>query len=137
MGESLRLVSVVICDDVLTNAAGRLTLYSVFRDLWADAYPAEVVRLHVVTTWLNTGAAPCTATARTALLSPDGQELIADTAFTVAVGPGAYHTQIGRFRNLVFAAPGVYRVQVQAGTEVLADLPLLLVAPPAEKQEER
>lgn len=124
----LRLVAVVICDDVLTNAAGRVTLYSVFHDLYADTYPAEVVRLHVVTTWLNTGTTPETVTARVAVLSPDGQELVGDAAFTFTVGPCAYHTQISRFRSLVFPAAGIYRVQVQMGTEVVADLSLALVA---------
>lgn len=128
---SLKLVSTIICDDVLTNAAGRVTLYSVFRDLWADAYPAEVVRLHVVTTWLNAGVSPETATARVAVLAPDGRELIGDAAFSFTVGPNTYHTQIGRFRSLVFPAPGIYRVQVQVGTDIAADLPLFLVAPPA------
>ena len=55
------------------------------------------------------------------------------TQFTVR--PNTYHTQISRFRGLVFPAPGTYHVQVQAGTEVVADIPLFLMAPPAEASE--
>jgi len=133
--EDLSLVSVVICDDVLVNAAGRITLYAIFRDLWADTYPAEVVRLHITTTWLNTSQADREVVERVVILS-DGGDLVADAASTFTVCAGAYHSQISRFRALVFPEPGTYRVQVQAGPEVVADLPLFLVAPPTETATE-
>ena len=128
--EGLQLVSVVVCDDVLVNVAGRVTLYSIFRDLFADAYPAGVVRLHVVTTWLNSAHADreVEVVERVAILSPDGVELVADAAATFTIAAGMYHSQISRFRDIVFPEPGTYRVQVQAGPEVVADLPLFLTA---------
>ena len=124
----LRLVSTTICDDVLQNPAGRLTLHAIFRDLHADAYPAEVVRLHAVTTWFNGAQAAREVIERVAITAPDG-ELVADAATTFSVQAGAYHSQISRFRWLVLPTPGVYRVQVVAGAEVVADLPLLAAAP--------
>jgi len=142
MNDNLRLTSTVICDDVLANAAGRVTLYSVFRDLYADAYPAEVVRLHVVTTWLNPTPSVQQVVERVTILSPDqDDELVADVAAQITVRPHTYHTQISRFRTLVFPAPGAYRVQVHTGTEMAADIPLFLMAPPdgsgdIETQEE-
>ena len=72
----LRLVSTTICDDVLQNPAGRLTLHAIFRDLHADAYPAEVVRLHAVTTWFNGAQAAREVIERVAITAPDG-ELVA------------------------------------------------------------
>ena len=144
MNDELRLVSTVVCDDVLINAGGRVTLYSIFRDLLADGYPTMVVRLHVVTTWLNPSAQDRQVIERVAILSPDGGELLADAATTFTVGPGLYHSQISRFRDLLIPAPGTCRVQVlrhcpgqaQAGTELVADLPLLMVAPPAAEAGE-
>jgi hypothetical protein len=133
--ESLRLISTVICDDVLRNPGGWLSLYTLFREVYADAYPTTLVRMHVVTTWLNESAQMASVIQRVAVLSPQG-ELVADQAATVDVGPGAYHTQITRFLDTVFLAPGTYRVQVQAETDIVADLPLFLMTPTNEIAKE-
>jgi hypothetical protein len=93
-----------------------------------------LVRMHVVTTWLNESAQTRQVIQRVAVLSPDG-ELVADQAATVDVGPGAYHTQITRFLDTVFIAPGTYRAQIQAGTDIVADLPLFLMTPATTKEE--
>jgi hypothetical protein len=128
---NVRLVSTVVCDDVLVNAADRMTMYSVFRDMGASGYPAEVVRLHIVTTWYNPTQREREVIERVAILAPDG-ELVADAAVSFTVGPGWYHTQVSRFRDLVALVPGRYRVQVQAGTELIQDLPLLMTGPAPE-----
>jgi len=131
----LKLISTIICDDVLRNPGGWLSLYSLFREVYADAYPTTLVRMHVVATWLNDSAQTRQIIQRVAVLSPEG-ELVADQAATIDVGPGAYHTQITRFLDTVFLAPGTYHVQVQAGTEIVADLPLFLMMPPGEAAKE-
>jgi hypothetical protein len=128
----MKLISTVICDDVLRNPGGWLSLYTLFREVYADAYPTTLVRMHVVTTWLNESAQARQVIQRMAVLSPEG-ELVADQAATVDVGPGAYHTQITRFLDAVFVAPGTYRIQVQAGTDIVADLPLFLMTPATTK----
>jgi hypothetical protein len=130
----LKLISTVICDDVLRNPGGWLSLYTLFREVYARAYPTTLVRMHVVATCVNESAQTRQVIQRVAILSPQG-ELVADQAATVDVGPGAYHTQITRFLDTVFVAPGTYRVQVQAGTEVVADLPLFLMTPATTKEE--
>ena len=132
--EGLRLISTVICDDVLRNPGGWLSLYTLFREVYADAYPTTLVRMHVVATWLNESAQTRQVVQRVAILSPQG-ELVADQAAGLDVGPGAYHTQITRFLDTVFVVPGTYRVQVQAGTDIVADLPLFSM-PPAELAKE-
>lgn len=124
--ESLQLVSVVICDDVLVNGAGRVTLYSIFRDLFADAYPASVVRFHVVTTWFNSAQIDREVVERVAILLPNGIELIADAAATFTIPAGMYHSQISRFRDVIFPVPGIYHVQVQIGSKIMTDLSLFL-----------
>lgn len=124
-----RLISTVICDDVMENAAGRLSLYAIFRDLWADKYPASVVRLHVVNTWFNAGDTNREIVERVAIVSPDGETIVGEAAGTLVVLAGKYYTQINRFRSLVFPTPGVYRVQVQQDSELLRDIPLLLEGP--------
>jgi hypothetical protein len=146
--DGLRLISTVICDDVLRNVGGWLSLYSLFREVYADAYPTTLVRMHVVTTWLNESAQTRQVIQRVAVLSPGG-ELVADLAAALDVKPNAYHTQIARFLDVVFTSPGAYRVQVlrlrtsgsrlgelQAGTDVVADVPLF-VLPPAETDEKQ
>jgi hypothetical protein len=133
--ESLRLISTVICDDVLRNPGGWLSLYTLFREVYADAYPTTLVRMHVVATWLNESAQARQVIQRVAVLSPEG-ELVADQAARFDVGPGAYHTQITRFLDTVFVVPGTYRVQAQAGTEIVADLPLFLMPAASEAAKE-
>jgi hypothetical protein len=132
--ESPRLISTVICDDVLRNPGGWLSLYTLFREVYADAYPTTLVRMHVVATWLNESAQTRQVVQRVAVLSHQG-ELVADQAASFEVGSGAYHTQITRFLDTVFIAPGTYRIQVQAGTDIVADLPLFSM-PPAELEKE-
>jgi hypothetical protein len=93
------------------------------------------VRMHVVATWLNESAQARQVIQRVAVLSPEG-ELVADQAARFDEGPGAYHTQITRFLDTVFVVPGTYRVQAQAGTEIVADLPLFLMPAASEAAKE-
>ena len=131
MNNSLTLASILLCEDVLANPSGRLTLYNVFRDLEAATFPASIVRAHVVTTWYNSGDTPAKFIVRVAIITPgEGETLVGDAAVTVQVAPGAYYTLVSRFRDLLLPLPGAYRVQVQVETEVVSDLPLILVAAP-------
>ena len=52
----LKLLSTVVCDDVLRNPSDWLSLYSLFREVHADVYPTTLVRMHVVATWLYKSA---------------------------------------------------------------------------------
>ena len=131
----LKLVSTVICDDVLRNVGGWLSLYSLFREVYADGCPTTLVRMHVVTTWFNGSAQAANVIQRVVVLSPEG-DLVSDQAVTIDVSAGAYHTQITRFLDTVFPVPGTYRVQVQAGTEIVADLPLFSMTPTNEIAKE-
>lgn len=125
------LIAVMICEDVLMNPSGRLSLYNVFQDLTADRFPAAFPRLHVVTTWHNPSPEQVQAVIQVGIVAPDGTP-VGNAAATITVAPGAYHTQISRFRDLVLPTPGDYRIQVQRGSRQMCDLPLV-VAPVAEE----
>ena len=128
------LIAVVVCEDVLANPSGRLTLYNLFQDLTADLFPAVFPRLHVVTTWYNPMPEPARAVIQAGIVAPDGTA-IGNAAATITVAPNAYHTQISRFQGLIFPVPGDYRVQVQRGSRQVCDLPLVVVAPEEEREE--
>ncbi len=126
MSDGPEPVSVVVCEDVLANPSGRLTLYNLFRDLTADGFPATLPRLHVVTTWYNPQKDDGRALIRVAILAPDGS-LVGDATATISVALGAYHTQVSRFRDLVLPEPGTYRVQVAQESRIVSDLPLTVI----------
>lgn len=131
--DGLKLVSVAVCEDMLANPSGRLTLYNLFHDLTADDFPALLPRLHLVTTWYNPAQESAQALVRVLILSPD-ESLAADAAVTVRVAAGTYHTQVTRFRDLVLPVTGTYRVQVLQQSELLADLPLVVSETVSETQ---
>lgn len=135
----ISLVATIICEDVLANPSGRLTLYNVFHDLTADRFPALFPRLHVVTSWYAQYAQEReqTEVIQVAVVAPDGT-VIGGAAATIVVNPGAYHTQISRFQGLVLPVPGEYRVQVQQGSRLVGNLPLVVVGPegPGGKEEQ-
>jgi len=125
----VELISVLVCEDVLANPSGRLTLYNLFHDLTADSFPATLPRLHVVTTWYNPQEDGSQALIRVVILAPD-ETLVGDATATVSVGPDAcYHTQVSRFRDLVLPGPGTYRVQVARESRIVSDLPLVVLGP--------
>jgi hypothetical protein len=124
----MKLVSTIVCEDVLANPAGRLTLYNLFQDLEATSFPASLPRLHVVSTWHNPGESSAQALVRVVVLAPD-ESLVGDAVATVSAAAGAYHTHISRFRELVLPSPGTYRVQIVHADQVVSDLPLAVIEP--------
>lgn len=130
------LIAVVICEDVLVNPSGRLTLYNIFQDLATDRFPAALPRLHVTTTWYNSLPEQVQTVVQVGIVAPDGT-LVGNAAVTITVAPGAYHTQISRFRDLVFPIPGNYQIQVQRGSRQMCNLPLMVAALEEGTGEER
>ena len=51
-----RLVSIVLCEDVLFDLDHNLTIYRVFRRVSSAQFPALMRRLQIVTTWLGEGS---------------------------------------------------------------------------------
>lgn len=124
----MELVSTLICEDVLGNPAGRLSLYNVFGDLTADRFPASVRRLHVVTTWYS--PSQTRSVIQVSIVSPGGE--VIGTAISPATVASGYYTQISRFQDLIFPEPGEYRIQVQRDDRVICDWPLTVSGPEGE-----
>ena len=123
---AIYLQSSLVCEDVLTNPAGRLTLYNVSFTLFADAWPALFPRLVVVNTW-RTDEVGEHVDERVSVLAPDGSTSVADGLASFDVPPQAEHSQISAFRGVTFPVPGVYRVQVWRNGEMAMTYPLTLV----------
>jgi hypothetical protein len=119
------LISLLVCEDVLLNPAGRLTLYNVFRDVTADRFPAFAPRFHVVSTWFNPGESPMDAVAQVSVVGPDGA-VVGDAVSSMTIQPGAYYSWVARFRGLVFPEPGTYRVQVQCAGRQMSELLIIV-----------
>ncbi|MGC8946368.1 MAG: DUF6941 family protein [Anaerolineae bacterium] len=127
MNEEPKLIAAIVCEDVLANPSGRLTLHNIFQDLTASGFPAAIERLHVVTVWHNPNEQEEHTVLQVAIVSADGTPIgIAAVSFTIA--PGAYHTQISRFQGLVLPGPGKYQVQVQRGSQMVCDLSLMVTS---------
>ena len=126
-----RLISTVVCEDVLSDAEGNLTIYRVFRRVIAGRFPAVMRRLYVVTTWLGEG----TAQQRTLILSPDKAEALYDCAGQVNLMGDQQVPFVNRFQWLAWPAPGVYWLRVLNGQQpLLADIPIRVGGTPDSDQ---
>jgi hypothetical protein len=147
-----KLLATHLCEDALAGLAGRLTLYNLFGERYAAAWPALVPRLVVANSWLregpsiNSGQAELRAGGpsispsidsgqgnkrdvfieRVVILSPDQQRTVAE-ATSVLEFEVLLHTTISRFADVVLPTPGTYRVQVWLGREQVADYPLVAI----------
>ena len=122
------LLSLCVCEDVLTNMAGRISLVNLFRDLYAERFPA-LARLNVVCTWLHEDAPTREPfIQRIVWLAPDRTTSIAESAETIWLGDTTIqHTQVARFAPLALSVAGTYRFQVWLGPQVVCEMPLAVV----------
>ena len=121
-----RLISTLLCEDVLSDAEGNLTIYRVFRRVVAGRFPALMRRLYVVTTWLGEGTVP----QRTLILSPDKAEVLYDCAGLVQLTGDQQVPFVNRFQWLAWPAPGVYWLRVLSDQQPqLADIPIRVEGP--------
>lgn len=120
------LLSTYLCEDALAGLTGRLTLYNLFGEQYATAWPAIVPRFAVSNTWLLEEPSGNTFTERVVILTPDRQTTVAEAATSWRFD-GALHTNVSRFADVVLPAPGIYRVQVWLGRELRADYPLTVL----------
>ena len=126
-----RLISTMLCEDVLSDAEGNLTIYRVFRRVVAGRFPAVMRRLFVVTTWLGEGAVQ----QRTLILSPDKAEALYDCAGQVNLIGEQQVPFVNRFQWLAWPAPGVYWLRVLNGQQpLLADIPIRVEGPADTEQ---
>jgi hypothetical protein len=112
-----RLVSTLLCEDVLSDAEGNLTIYRVFRRVSAGRFPAMMRRLYVVTAWLGEG----TVSQRVLILSADKTDVLYDCAGQIVLNGEQQVPFVNRFQWLVWPAPGVYWLRVLSGQQPLLD----------------
>jgi len=121
-----RLISTLLCEDVLSDAEGNLTIYRIFRRVIAGRFPAMMRRLYVVTTWLGEGAVQ----QRTLILSPDKAEVLYDCAGQVNLIGEQQVPFVNRFQWLAWPMPGVYWLRVLSDQQpLLADIPIRVECP--------
>ena len=124
-----RLLSTLICEDLLTNPDGALSLYrAVFKRQISAVFPAQLRCLYVVTIWL--GDSPSDRgelDQRVLILSPDKTAALYDCFGKVRLAGDQQVSFANRFQWLVWPAPGVYWVRVLNGTQPLGeDVPLVI-----------
>lgn len=116
-----RLISTMVCEDVLSDAEGNLTIYRVFRRVTGGRFPAMMRRLDVVTAWLGEGEVQ----QRVMILSPDKTEALYDCAGQIVLNGEQQVPFVNRFQWLVWPAPGVYWLRVLSGQHpMIDDLPI-------------
>ena len=112
-----RLISTLLCEDVLTDAEGNLTIYRVFRRVRDGRFPAVMRRLDVVTVWLGDGVVQ----QRVIILSPDKADVLYDCAGPVVLNGEQQVPFVNRFQWVVWPAPGVYWLRVLGGQQPMND----------------
>ncbi len=121
---SPRLLSTVICEDILFNSDNALSLYrAVFKRQTSSVFPAQMRCLYVVTIWIGHGAVE----QRVLILSPDKSEALYDCYGQIKLAGDQQVAFANRFQWLVWPTPGVYWLRVLAGTQPLSeDIPLVI-----------
>jgi hypothetical protein len=123
---TVRLLSIMLCEDTLTDVEGNLTIYRVFRCVRAGKFPALMRRLYVVTAWLGEGVVQ----QRAVILTPDKAEALYDCTGSVSLDGEQQVPFVNRFQWLVWPAPGVYWLRVLVDQQPAAeDIPLRVVGP--------
>jgi hypothetical protein len=118
-----RLVSIVLCEDVLFDLDHNLTIYRVFRRVSSAQFPALMRRLQIVTTWLGEGS----VMQRVLILTPDKAEVLYDCTGRVNLAGTWPVPYVNRAHWLLWPEPGVYWLRVLNGTLAVADdLPILV-----------
>ena len=118
-----RLVSIVLCEDVLFDLDRNLTIYRIFRRVSAGQFPATMRRLQIVTTWLGDG----NVQQRVLILSPDKSDVLYECAGRVDLAGDWPVPYVNRAHWLLWPEPGVYWLRVLDGMQSMTDdLPILV-----------
>jgi hypothetical protein len=129
---TLRLLSTVLCEDVLFDLDRNLTVYRIFRRVSAARFPAMMRRLHIVTTWLGDGA----LVQRVLILTPDKSEVLYDCTGNVSLAGPLPVPYVNRANWLLWPEPGVYWLRVLSGTQPIdSDIPIVVEATAAAEAQ--
>jgi hypothetical protein len=123
-GDGLQLNYTIFCDDVRLEVGNKLSLMGVFHQIIVQQFPVSVLKFAVVTQWRGDGR----HLSEVRILTPDGQQAVVlaePSPFEIA--PGGVANNISFFFNVVFPAPGVYRVQTLINSSLADEQPLALI----------
>ena len=122
----LQLNYTICCDDVRLEVGNKLSLMGVFHQIVVQQFPVTLLKFAVVNQWRGDGR----HTSEVRVLTPDRQQAIVlaePSPFEVTQGGVA--NNVSFFFNVVFPAPGRYRVQTLVDSTLTdeQELTLLLV----------
>jgi hypothetical protein len=122
----LQLNYTICCDDVRLEVGNKLSLMGVFHQIVVQQFPVTLLKFAVVNQWRGDGR----HMSEVRILTPDRQQAIVlaePSPFEVMQGGVA--NNVSFFFNVVFPAPGRYRVQTLVDSTLTdeQELTLLLV----------
>lgn len=123
--EQLRLVYTIFCDDVRLEVGNKLSLMGVFHQIVVQQFPVSVMKFTVVSQWRGSG----THLSEVRILSGDRQQpvVIAEPS-PFQISPGGVANTISFFFNVLFQAPGEYRVQTLVDSSLFDEQTLTVLA---------
>ena len=121
----VRLVYTIFCDDVRLEVGNKLSLMGVFHQIVVQQFPVSVMKFTVVSQWRGSG----THLSEVRILSGDRQHpvVIAEPS-PFQISPGGVANTISFFFNVVFEAPGEYRVQTLVDSSLFDEQTLTILA---------
>ena len=119
-----RLSYTIFCDDVRLEVGNKLSLMGVFREIVVQHFPVTIMKFAVVTQWRGEGR----HLSEVRILTEDRrQPLVLSDPSPFEIVPGGVANNISFFFNVVFPAPGPYRVQTLIDSTLADEQELTLV----------
>ncbi len=122
--QNLELAYTLFCDDVRLEVGNKLSLMGVFHQILVQHVPVTVMKFAVVSQWRGEG----THLSEVRILTDDRrQPVVVAEPSRFEVMPGGVANNISFFFNVVFPAPGAYRVQTLIDSTLADEQELTLV----------
>ncbi|HLM56439.1 MAG TPA: hypothetical protein VK422_10020 [Pyrinomonadaceae bacterium] len=103
-----RLSYTLFCDDVRLEVGNKLSLMGVFREIVVQHFPVTIMKFAVVSQWRGEGR----HLSEVRITTEDRQQmLVLSDPAPFEIMAGGVANNVSFFFNVVFPAPGLYRVQ--------------------------
>ena len=120
----LELAYTICCDDVRLEVGNKLSLMGVFHQIVVQQFPVTLMKFAVVNQWRGAGR----HLSEVRILTPDRQQAVVlaePSLFEIMRGGVA--NNVSFFFNVVFPAPGKYRVQTLVDSTLMDEQELTLL----------
>ena len=122
--ENLQLVYTLLCDDVRLEMGNKISLMGVFQNIMVERLPISIIKFAVVNHWRGEGYHQT----EVRIMAPDKENLIVTSQPTqLELATGGFTDNVSFFVNVVFQQPGTYWVQTLANSNLLEEVPLIVV----------